>query len=125
MKKIIAGYCNLCRESKYLEWDFEQDGYKVYCPKCQNRLMLCGECSLSEQGVYSGNCDYNDRTDCCSYYIPDYVSIDLTFEETLKILNVTKGKLHISCDENAEHGELSMTIYLSKEECKEWLKNLK
>lgn len=69
---LITVYCSECEREVTLQWDFEQDGYKSFCPYCGERLMMCSYCDHLE------DCDYDQASDSCRYNRP-------AKEETIEI----------------------------------------
>lgn len=55
-------YCPHSENEIEMRWDTDARGFRVFCPVCGERLMLCDEC-LHAGGT--GNCDYNSETDSC------------------------------------------------------------
>ena len=59
---LVTEYCHECEQEVLLHWGIRQDGYKAFCPYCDNRLMLCSECQ--DNGF---DCDYETKTDTCQF----------------------------------------------------------
>nr|DAP18073.1 MAG TPA: zinc-ribbon domain protein [Caudoviricetes sp.] len=61
----ITEMCPHCENEVTMNWDVEMYGYQAYCPYCGKRLMLCDECTHSDNDI-AGGCDYDSSTDKCS-----------------------------------------------------------
>lgn len=61
MKKPIVEWCPHCENEVEMEWDIEESGYKAYCPYCGKKLMLCDECTHSD----NPSCDWDCKTKMC------------------------------------------------------------
>lgn len=59
---IVTELCPHCESEIEMRWNTDTMGYKVFCPVCGQRLMLCDECRHTEG---SGPCDYDSKLDCC------------------------------------------------------------
>lgn len=66
MENIVHETCPNCGLDVEMNWDVDALGYKAYCPRCGERLMLCDEC-LHPNGEYCCNCDYSGKTDSCKH----------------------------------------------------------
>lgn len=64
-KYQITELCPHCENEVTMNWDVETFGYQAYCPYCGKRLMLCDECTHTENGP-DGGCDYDSDADHCS-----------------------------------------------------------
>lgn len=62
----VIEFCPECSTEVEMRWNVERDGYKAFCPKCGNRLMLCDECQ-NRDGEIHDDCDYNSLTDSCRF----------------------------------------------------------
>ena len=61
----VTEMCPHCENEVTMNWDVEMYGYQAYCPYCGKRLMLCDECTHSDNDI-AGGCDYDSPTDRCS-----------------------------------------------------------
>ncbi len=62
----VIELCPYCDTEINMNWDVQKYGYKVFCPYCGNRLMLCDECMHGDDEA-TGGCDYNSDTDSCRF----------------------------------------------------------
>lgn len=62
---LVIECCPHCESEIEMRWDVAVRGYKAFCPVCGQRLMLCDECLHSDDGEYTGRCDYCSETDSC------------------------------------------------------------
>lgn len=46
--KMVTEYCSECETENTMVWDAKTEGYKAYCPHCGAVLMLCDECTHSD-----------------------------------------------------------------------------
>lgn len=57
--------CPHCGNSNTWIWNVDEDGYKVFCPHCGEKMMLCGECSQDFFGLdMDPPCDWTETTGC-------------------------------------------------------------
>lgn len=61
--KAVTECCSYCGSEITMQWNVIKDGYKAFCPKCGERLMLCDECMQNG----SNSCDYIHDTDSCKF----------------------------------------------------------
>lgn len=62
----VTELCSCCDREVTLRWNTKEDGLKVFCPHCGNRLMLCSYCpGISESESFE--CDYDRKTDSCRF----------------------------------------------------------
>lgn len=67
-KSKVTEYCSECETEIELLHDIETEGYKVKCPNCGARLMLCDECQhRGKEGSYMNDCDYDSQKDTCRF----------------------------------------------------------
>ncbi len=65
-ENTVAEVCPYCGAEVKMAWNIERDGYKAFCPHCGMLLMLCDECSHSDEDV-TGRCDYDFDTGVCRF----------------------------------------------------------
>nr|DAW40883.1 MAG TPA: putative cytoplasmic protein [Caudoviricetes sp.] len=71
MMYCYTEYCPECEREVSVYWDVEEDGYKIYCPSCGSRLMLCDACThRGPNGEFCDDCDYSSVTDSCRFNPP-------------------------------------------------------
>lgn len=64
---MVTEWCSECETEIEMNWDVKTMGYKAYCPRCGERLMLCDECQHRIDGSYTGDCDFDTLTDTCRF----------------------------------------------------------
>lgn len=52
----IEEYCPYCDTYVHILWNVHEDGYKIYCPYCGHKMMLCSMCFQ--------NCDWCKESGC-------------------------------------------------------------
>lgn len=58
----VVEVCPECGAENILRWDVEEDGYVAYCPHCGSKMMLCDECTHSDDAP---DCDWCAEKGCC------------------------------------------------------------
>lgn len=54
-------YCPFCDSEISIKWDVEKDGYKITCPNCIKKIMLCSAC------LYREDNSEDDKTQICDW----------------------------------------------------------
>ena len=63
MKYEVTEVCPNCDRENTLNWDTEKDGYKIFCPNCGTRMMLCDACTHADDNP-NHRCDWSRKDGC-------------------------------------------------------------
>ena len=58
-KSTITEVCPACMSENTMEWDVSKEGYRAFCPRCGEEMMLCSEC------LPKGYCDFDMEKEWC------------------------------------------------------------
>ena len=66
-KYLVTETCPHCDGEITLSWDVQLAGYRIHCPVCGEKIMLCDECLHADdnEGRY---CDWNKCGGCFRQY---------------------------------------------------------
>lgn len=62
-KPEVTEVCQNCERENTFVWDTDADGYKTYCPKCGEELMLCDACMHADDND-EHYCDWQKGNGC-------------------------------------------------------------
>lgn len=65
-ENYVIEVCPTCETEIEMRWDVKKDGFKAFCPKCGEVLMLCDEC-FHRNGVFNDDCNFNSKTKTCRF----------------------------------------------------------
>lgn len=58
----VVEVCPECGAENIIRWDVETEGYVAYCSHCGSKMMLCDECTHSDNAPI---CDWSPCNGCC------------------------------------------------------------
>lgn len=93
MKYEVTEVCPNCDRENTLTWDTEKDGYKIFCPNCGTRMMLCDACTHADDNP-NHRCDWSRKDGCFRAPIKPLHELKFTMKYAGKTLDLSTEHLY-------------------------------